>query len=224
MNVTYTYLNYLPGGCGNFLSRALNLIDNSHCWVDSTSNTLPTSVDKKFDLFNYRSQHDRHLKDMPYNWVKFESSLKRYWLTRPHHSVPDGSLSIMPVHFTHDPSAQNIAGPDDKEKYVQITTSDPKVYEWMHMNALFKNCTLGAAWMELYASWHSRPDVLFVQLEDLFEWDTFEPCYKNICDHLEINKERIHLDYVKTLHSQWVKTTLPMEKIPEYKKKIGWIL
>lgn len=223
MSIHYVYMSYVPGAAGNFLSRALNLIDGCYCWVEQGKGKFfYENPNDKLELFSFEPMADRINKTNPENWQQFEDRLQKYYQLDGANVLPPGSISIMPGLYTVDP--HNSINADDQETFLAITTQDPKVYEWLILNAMFKNCHLGVAWMEVNAKWGQRSDVYKISLEDFFTWEKFETCYKSICKYLNVAEERINLKHVKTLHSQWLLTILPMEQIPEYKKKIGWIL
>jgi len=216
--INYVFVNFLPGAAGNFFSRALGLVDNAYCWVPASSSTIELTLDEKLDYFSYKNiKQDR-------NWVDFEDQLVHYSSLVPQTNLPDNAISIWADHYSYDLRNKQIAGADDTQLLMQITYNEPMMFEWLILNALYKNSYLDVSWFKQYQIYNRDASVAKIDLKNFLDKDKFLNMYSNTIQLLNINPGSVNLDAVEELHGQWIKTTLSFDNFEEFKSSIGWII
>jgi hypothetical protein len=218
--MTYIFVYFLPGAAGNFLSRALTLLDGSYCFAGAASRLVPKTLPEKMSLLSYdkvaNTQHGDRV------WTRgFEEDLVHYSQVQEHWKLPAHSKAIF---FGHgDFGKKNLAGPDDTVKEIYI---DPRgCFEWVIMNAFYKNSVLDVDWFERCRALEQRPDLYKFNLANLVAGtEKFLDEFQALCKHLDLTPNRQEMDSVSQLYQQWRTTMLDYSKINEFKQKIGFYL
>lgn len=214
---TYAYLNFLPGGAGNFVSRTLNLCDRVYCWADESTGLVPTTLEEKQLLLGYPEVRSD-------NWCDWEHQLTHYHKVIDHWTVEPDAVSIWLGHH-NDVRQMDLAGPDDTEVAFQITHQNhPELVEWTLFNAWNKQSYWSQDILEAYKRQSEDKSVIKINLQSFFAWSTYSLEYDRICNLLGIDYSRMHMDAVEEMWNSWWNTTLKFEEFDEYKKRINWVL
>jgi hypothetical protein len=212
----YISISFLPGSAGNFFSRCLNLLSNAYCF--GRSMPLPTTLEKKLEMLNYNSVLGRSMDSV--DWVKFENQLIPHGRLIEHYTLPSNSYSIWFGHLLKD--AAQLAGPDDQFFNFHIDPTDN--FEWVCMNALYKNSYLKVEWFINNKKLLSDPTVYKINLGNfLKDWKIFFLEFKKVTDVIGHTLSDSEVQAVKTLHDQWKTTILEHKDIETFKKNIGFL-
>jgi len=216
--INYVFINFLPGAAGNFFSRTLNLIDDAYCWVPTSFQTLDLTLEQKLEYFSYKNIQKEQ------NWIDFECELIHYSSLINHTDLPDNAISIWAKHNTDHIRRKHLSGKDDTESLIQITYNDSIMFEWILLNALYKNSHINPTWFKQYQIYSKENDVIKINLKKFINKDKFLTMYSDTIKLLNISPSHVHLDAVEELHNQWIKTTLSFDKFDEFKSSIGWLI
>ena len=215
----YVSIAFLPGACGNFFSRCLNLLDNAHCYT--MPDDVELTVSNKLKTLDYTSVVNKSFNTR--NWREFEFSIDCV--------VHDPTLSSDAVHIvfghpvTNSHSHTNpyeLAGQDDEVYNFYIDTGDH--FEWAYMNALYKDSSLQANWFQNGQEMLRNSDVHKIQLKNfLSDWEDFKVEFIKTCTIIGRNPSIDELNAVKTLYGQWKQTILEYKDLDSFKKLLGFI-
>ncbi len=215
---------FLPGAAGNFLSRSLNLLDNFYSFGNKQDKTLPKTLEEKIQLLSYHEVIDKSFEER--NWITFENNVTDYHNCCPHWDLPENSYGVFKVHpgpRTKNGMFSDLVGKDDK--YFKFLIDTDQVFEWTFMNALYKNTPTDANWLMANLKLEQDPSVYKISLKNIISGkETFFAEFQKICEILGHTISPQERAAVSDLYDQWQKTTLKMEDIPAFKKKIGWKL
>jgi len=214
--INYVYLNFLPGAAGNFFSRCINLTDGCYCWANECDKSIPQTLDAKIKILSYDA--------LPENWIEFERRLVHYSELNSHWDLPTDSFSIWPSHHKTDIRTKDIAGQDDTERVLQISVEDQGMLEWSILNAFYKNSFISVDWLKQYQSYAKDPSILQVKLKDFLDKNTFLSMFQTTTQQLNIQKQKLNLDAVEFLYTQWSTTKLDSTDFAKFKSEIGWTL
>ena len=132
-------LYYLPGAGGNFLSRCINLLDDTYGWCNGE--TLPKTLEEKYNLLTYKNIESLHfykkVKGLS-EWLRFEASIKHYQYTHPHWDIGPNSNAIEIMHPT-DSNFNNITTVGKDDRLVQIYVDCTNNWDWIVINCWKKN-------------------------------------------------------------------------------------
>jgi hypothetical protein len=215
----YVSIAFLPGACGNFFSRCLNLLDNAHCY--SMPDDIELTASNKLKILDYTSVINKSFNTR--NWCDFEFSVDRV--------VHDPTLLSDAVHIvfghpvTNSHSHTNLydlAGKDDEVYNFYIDTGDH--FEWAYMNALYKDSSLQANWFQNGQEMLRNTDVHKIQLKNfLGDWKDFKVEFIKTCTIIGRTPSIDELNAIKTLYGQWKQTTLEYKDLDSFKKLLGFI-
>lgn len=217
MNVSYSLIYFLPGAGGNFLARALNLLDNAYCFCDLGGN-FPQNLDEKLELLSYDTVIGKSYGQR--NWKEFEAKIKHYSIFHSPRDLESGSLAIWYSHPDLSLLDKNLAGPQDHMQLIYLDTQDHQY--WAFVNALFKNSYIVGDWF--------RDTVLIEKLSNLYRFNLstligtncmFMQEYEKLAHHLDRSPDRCTLDAVDFLWNQWRSTVLEIDEIDRFKQIIG---
>lgn len=216
---TNIFITYLPGAGGNFFSRCLNLLDTAYCWANKETNQIPDTLDKKLQLLTYDSVLNKSFPEV--DWVTFEfQKICHYSEIRPRPILTDGVYVIWP---SHNKPLETLQKPANKNIKLYLDVSE--VYEWCIMNCIYKNTAI--------LPWSLRQDVEQLQDNSIHKVnvkkiisgvDQFIEEIQKVCTMFNHTLSNAELVAITFLYSQWQKTMLPIDKINDFKKTIGWRL
>ena len=214
----HIFINFLPGSAGNFLSRFLQCaLDEGYCWTDSNG-VSPETFQDKIDLLSY--------KNINKNWVDFENRLTLF----------DGFESIcneqpVPIHLSHccilneqKQRHEGIIGPDDAHTFIQITYDNKKDFEWIILNAFYKDSYVQKEWFELYQSNLKETNIIKFPVSNFQNWDTFKQDIIEILDYEKLNYNPNDIELLEDFYNEWFNTSLKEHEFDQFKEQIGWIL
>jgi len=218
----YIFIYFLPGAGGNFFSRCLNLLDNSYCFADAKTNSVPTTLEEKIKLLSFDSQVNKSFKER--NWVTdFELLLKHYSLVQPHWDLPSDACSVWLGHSNTFAQSKILAGNDDQVFDFVIDSTD--VFEWTITNALYKNSYLDVKWFVMMEQFKQNNNYHKISLKNIL---TSKQCFfeefNKVCAVIGHDVSDQESSAVKNLYNEWTQTTLKTEDIPKFKKDIGFLL
>ena len=215
----YVSIAFLPGACGNFFSRCLNLLNNAHCY--KMPDDIELTASNKLKILNYTSVIDKSFNTR--NWPDFEFA--NDWVEHDPTLPPDAVHIVIGHPVTDSYSHTNphdLAGRDDEVYKFYIDTGDH--FEWAYMNALFKDSSLQANWFQNGQAMLRNPDVHKIQLKNfLSDWEDFKVEFIKTCTIIGRNPSIDELNAVKTLYGQWEQTRLEYKDLDSFKKLLGFI-
>jgi len=221
---TLIELYFLPGAAGNFFSRCLNLLDNSYCYA--RGNTIPTTIEEKYKILNYelvqnRSYNDDNnslSNDPRRNWVKFEDQITHFEDVLDYSKLPDNATAIWLCH-PHKTFDKTVSHPN--RIFFYIDSSD--AFEWTLLNCLYKDSYLVIEFLLHGKKLKNNPAVHKISLTEIVQdRNSFINEFVRVCAIFDRQVTDIERRYILDLYDQWIKTTLPREKFPEFKDQIGW--
>ena len=210
--MTYIFVYFIPGAAGNFMSRCLNLLDNSYCWTLDPQ--LPLDIDDKIAILGYE-------KNKPRDWIQFEHTLKHYSEFRAHSDLPNNAKSVWLQHPNYDMIERSLV--NEKDKSVIFYINPQNCFDWCLANALYKNTWIDAKWIEAGHDISQRHDVINLDLNKIkTSWDTFIIEFQTVLDSIAHKLSSVELAALQNLYHQWHKTILKSEDIADFKFKLGW--
>ena len=216
----YIFITYLPGAAGNFFSRCLNLLSNAYCY--GKENNLPVTIEEKLKMLSYESVLNRSLESVESsNWLAFEKELLEYNKVITHHALPPDSYAIWPRHMQQNTT--QLAGVDDKIFNFYIDPGNS--FEWVCMNALYKNSMQSVKWF-IHCKTLSTDDTVYkIQLDNfLVDCDCFLAEFLKVTDIIGHSTSDSEIQAVKILYNQWRTTILERNNIEIFKKDIGFFM
>ena len=225
----HIFINFLPGSCGNFLSRFLQcIISNSYCWLDRSDplNTVFQTLDDKVKLLNnYPKTINKTL-----NWVDFEFELEHF-LEKIDISSLDSEIDPVLIWIGHAWSLdkikkKNLIGPDDQCTLIQISYDNKFELEWIILNGLYKDSWIEKLFFDSYQ--HNKKtktnNVDYFPISNFMNWQNFKNGVKNILDNNNINYNSHDIEQLEDFYNSWYNTTLKSSEFEDFKKSIGWLL
>jgi hypothetical protein len=218
----YVFIYFLPGAGGNFLSRCLNLLDNSYCFADSKTKNIPNTLEEKNRLLSFDSQVNKSFEDR--NWVTdFEVLLTHYSQVQPHWDLPSDACSVWLGHPNTLSREKCFPGNDDQIFDFVIDSTD--AFEWTIINALYKNSYLDVRWFLHMEKLKQNNNYHKISLKNILtSKQSFLAEYNKVCKIIghDISAEENHA--VATLYDQWQRTVLKSQDIAKFKQKIGFLM
>ena len=220
------YLSSLPGGASNFFEKTLLLCDDV---VLHRAKNLVKLLD-----MNVKQRFNALTKGLQCNWKASGQS----WVELEHRGYIRQDLDLTTLqgfdgvcitaqgHSFNQKFIDETATENDKIFKVHISHgNDPAIFEWVVMNAMYKNTYLKEPYFNAYNAVHQMNDVYPVYIKDfLGSTNQYLESYVKVCDHLQINESNRYYDYVEQVHKLWIKTTLSPDKYADYKQKINWLI
>ena len=223
--MTYVYIHYIPGSCGNFLSRALSLCTD--VYGDVPSNTtidglISLTTKSKMEFLSYSdSLHATSTARSPNTnqWRQHEETLiqtsglfSTEVLTE---GLPENSIILRHGHcLPSDPFLYDFAGKDDNVFNVVIDITG--MFEWLICNALYKNLRPSNKRFTNYSTYFNFTNLITIKLKTFLDTTTFLNAYTTLCKALHIADCNVPIEQVKQLHRQWIKSAI---NVNEYKSK-----
>ena len=244
-NYTHVFVYFLPGAAGNFLSRCLNLLDSFHCYVDPAHKVLPATITEKMALLNYESMENLDFSKR--NWRNFERSIlhfsqfkkgtdlsaPRVWSQTPP-SVKNQTFiwaQHPPVSTDLNTNLRNTSSVinslatavDGRPRIVKFYIDPGSAWEWHLINALYKNSFIGGEYLLEGKRLLEDPALIKVNLSNFIHGsDIFLTEFIKICRVLGHTVSDQEQQYVQNLHQQWLNTIVPLHRIEEFKKFLGF--
>lgn len=214
----YVFIYFLPGAAGHFFSRCLNLLENSYCFADATTNKIPTTLDEKIELLSYGKIKNKSFDQR--NWVQFEKLLTHYERCQPHWDLPHDAVIIW---YNHSQSSHdNLYGQADTVHKFYMDSSE--LFEWTIMNALYKNSYIDVEWLIEYKNFKYNKDLQKINLKKIItSYDGFLDEFQQVCKTIGRVPSDKELIAIKNLYGEWELTRLDVEKIPQFKQDIGFL-
>lgn len=211
------FINFLPGSAGNFLSRFLQCaLDEGYCWADSNG-VAPKTFQDKVDLLSY--------KNINTNWVDFEERLTFF---DDINKCSDQAVLIYSSHVyvlnEQKQRHKNTIGPTDTYTFIQITYDNKKDFEWIMLNAVFKDSNTKKQWFKLYQSNLKETNIIKFPVSNFQNWDTFKQGIIEILDYKKLNYNPNNIELLEDFYKEWFNTSLKIHEFDQFKEQIGWIL
>ena len=227
--MNHIFINFLPGSCGNFLTRFLQcIISNSYCWLNrsDSSNTFFQTFDDKLKLLDNYSKNINKTSD----WVKFENKLAHF-NERVDISSFNVELDPVLIWISHiwtleKIKKQNLVGPNDQHTLIQITYDNKSELEWIVLNCLYKDSYIEKHFFDYYQ--HNTKTITnnvdYFPISNFMNWQNFKNGIKNILDNNNINYNSHDIEKLENFYNNWYNTTLKFSEFDDFKKSIGWLL
>lgn len=216
----YIFVYFLPGACGNFLCRSINLLNGTYFYLRADG-SIPQTLDEKLEILNYEKVKDYQNKNL--NWFTWEFENKIEFLPNINHtSLPNNSSIILSKHPTKETIKlqEILAGQDDRVFlfYVDIDQD----FEWVFLNSIHKSSYWTEEWLVNYSEIKNDPRYFKISLKNIItSVDTFIEEFNLICNHMNVTPTQHELSAVRILYDQWKSTTIDYEKCDEYKQLLG---
>jgi len=194
-------LYYIPGAAGNFLSRCINLLDDTYVWCNGKS--IPKSLDEKFDLLTYKKVDDRN------KWIEFEDKILSYDHIQPHWDIGPNSNAVELMHPTNE-NFHNITtiGKDDKLVKIYIDCTDH--LDWVIINGWAKHGMITHfTWSLMASKIEKDPSVYKVKLSNIVNgYEKFLLEFKALATMIDrILTPDIEI-FLHKLYDEWTETTV----------------
>jgi len=222
-------LYYIPGSAGNFFSRCLNLLDNAYCWVPTTATKFSFTLEEKRKMLSYDIVKNRvydidnfYSVNPQKNWLTFEGRLRTFEKGRngtDYSMLPNDATAIWVSHsLSHTMKL-------DHHNRIFFFIDPTDAFEWCILNLLYKDSTIGMGFLSCTVQLKSNPVINKISLAKIIQdRNSFIKEFYRVCDIFNRQVTDIETECILELYDQWVTTTLPKEKFPEFKDQIGWYL
>ena len=212
----YVALHFLPGAGGNFISRCINLLENTYVW----SNAHTLTLEKKLELFSYNDWKT----DSDGNWIAFEHKLLHYNSSLPHRDIDKDGVAVF---ITHPQSltwiGSKYAGIDDLALNVYIDCKE--VLKWCIINASFKNSFQTVPWFNNAEIIENNDTIFKINLKTIIEsYEGFFTEFSRLALYLDRTIGPLEEAALHTLYNQWKTTWIPDDRIVEAKQGMVEIL
>lgn len=212
----YIFLFFPPGAGGNFFSRCLNLLDNSYCWVDATTQVPIQDQQEKLKLLSYQSVSS--LDPQQRIWTQFEGQLRHY----QNKQLPDtAQVVIWPGHPDYKLLEKDLVGQDDQEYCFLIDASDN--FEWCLLNSLYKNSFISVQWLETAEQMRQDSNIQKISLHSMVNsFEGFMKEFQTVCDTIGHALTRSEKEAIEILYHEWKTTILDYSQFANFKQRIGF--
>lgn len=236
----YVNIIYIPGSCGNFFARCLNLLGNFYCFVNSHSTReeiLNQSIEEKFKLLSYENvlkniSNDFSVIPSPDWWHtkhEYNDLIRKFYNHSgiEHVDTPENSTIVLDTHvnyYYNDVISQQslMLGNDDKLYNFYIDPGQDTELVLLNFqyklpnNLSFYNHELGLFCRKVVNDQNFIP----ISLEKII--NSSSDCIKEIqkisqkVNHILTELE---IDYITKLYNQWILTVITKDKINLFKKQ-----
>lgn len=217
----HIFINFLPGSAGNFLSRFLQCaIPNSYCWIEKDQ-LAPYKFADKLNLLSYST-----VSKTKSNWIEFESQIQHFSKSIDLSKFSTDSTLIWLGHnlSIEKAEAEDLLGPSDKPTLIQISYDSKKSFEWIVLNALYKDSYIEKNWFCNYQDNLKKDKTNFLLIDNFFSWNTFKNAVLELLDQNKINYDLQNIEQLEDFYNTWYSTTLKFSKFEDFKKSVGWLL
>lgn len=236
----YINIIYIPGSCGNFISRCLNLLENFYCFVNPNSQReeiLDQSIEEKFRFLSYEnilkniSSDFSVIPDADWWHTKHEyNNLIRKFYNHTgieHVDTPENSTIVLDTHinyyYKNVISQQSVLlGKDDKLYNFYIDPEDNN--EIVLLNCQYKlpnNLSFCKEELKLfYEKIVNEDNFIPIKLEKIIQSST--DCIdeiQKISQKVNHSLTDIEIEYITQLYNQWISTVIKGDKVNLFKKQ-----
>jgi hypothetical protein len=200
-------LYFLPGAAGNFLSRCMNLLDNTYMWCNGKN--IPTTLEEKLDLLTYKDA-----TKYP-TWLDFENTIKWYADIQPHWDIGPNGNGVSIRHPSPANTIKSLTGKDDTA--VTIFIDHGNNLDWVILNGWHKYSTQSLKWFEHSFELQNDSSVYKVNLDCIINgYEKFLPEFTKLATFIDRTITQDIEIALHTLYQEWEKTIF---QGPEYKEK-----
>ena len=192
-------LHFLPGSAGNFLSRWINLLDNTYVWCDGKN--IPTTLKEKLDLLTYKNSSKYT------DWLKFERAIERYDVVQPHWDIgPDGN-GVLIRHPSPVNNIKNSTGKDDTA--VNIYIDHENNLDWVILNGWHKYSYETIEWFKNSFELKNDSSVYKINLDGIIGgYKKFLPEFTKLAAFIDRTVTQDIEIALHSLYKEWEKTML----------------
>lgn len=209
---TYVALHFLPGAAGNFVSRCINLLDNTYVWAKD--NNIPQTLEEKLSILSYRYYDTSLHKDM--RWLEFENLIQSYETFRPHWDIGSTGLAIFPMHPKPIDAVNVYCGNDDTAVNVYIDPKDQ--IDWCILNAFKKNSFQTIEWFFNASLLEKDTSVYKINLSEIINgYERFMPEFIKLATFFGKPVSAEITNALYTLYNEWYPTTLRNDDLETYR-------
>ena len=207
----FVALHFLPGAAGNFISRCINLLENTYVWGNAHSLTL----DEKLELFSY----DNWGKDVDGSWIAFENKILGYDKFQPHWDIDQDGVAVFVMHPRDLAYIRTRTGQDDLGLNVYIDCRE--VLEWCLINASYKQSFQIMHWFKNAEIIENDNSVFKIKLKTIIEsYEGFLTEFSRLAQFLERTIGPHEEAALHTLYNQWKTTWITGDRAVEYKQEM----
>lgn len=200
-------LHFLPGAAGNFLSRCINLLDNTYVWCDSKK--IPTTLEEKLDLLTYKNA-----TKYP-SWIEFEAAIQWYGVVQPHWDIGLNGNGVLIRHPSTVNNIKNSTGKDDTA--VNIFIDHENNLDWVVLNGWHKYSFQTIKWFENSVELKNDLSVYKISLASIIDsYEKFLPEFIKLATFIDRTVTQDIEIALHTLYEEWQKTVF---QGPEFKEK-----
>jgi len=200
-------LHFIPGAAGNFLSRCINLLDDTFVW--SNGKNIPNTLEEKLDLLTYKDQ-----SKYP-TWTDFEGTIEEYSGVKPHWDIGPNSNGVVIRHPSPADFIKNITGKDDTA--VNIFIDHENNLDWVILNGAYKNSFQTFEYFENGFDLKNDPSVYKINLASIINgYQKFLPEFIKLAAFIDRTVTQDIEIALNILYEEWQKTVF---RGPEFEEK-----
>lgn len=217
--IKYVALHFLPGAAGNFLSRCLNLLDNTYVW--SKDGVIPSTLEEKLKMLSYRYVDSAIQKEQ--SWHEFEFLLDPYNKVCPHWDICDNAMAVFLQHPKSANAVKIYAGKDDTAINLYIDPMDS--LDWCILNGFNKTSFQRIDWFLAAEKLVNDSSVYKINLTNLINgYNSFIIEFTKLAEYLNQPVTDDIKIALETLYNEWYTTTLQSIDLENYRNDAVKIL
>jgi len=198
---TFIKIYFLPGAGGNFLSRCINLLDDTYGWCDGK--TVPKTLEEKYNLLTYKKvEHGK-------NWWQFENLITNYQHIQPHWDIGPNSNALEIMHPTDD-NFNNIITVGKNDRLVQVYIDCTNIWDWVILNGWKKGSfKTEFKWTLMGEEIQKNPSVYKFKLASMINsYEKFLPEFTKLAMFIDRKVTPAIEIALHKLYDEWYETTV----------------
>jgi hypothetical protein len=208
----FVALHFLPGSTGNFVSRCINLLDNTYVWAKDKK--LPQTLEEKIKILSYDLYNDNPFKVLP--WIMFETAIQPYNNFRSHWDIDEDGIAIFPMHPSGVDAIKMYSGPDDLPLNVYINPAEN--LDWCILNGFNKTSYQTISWFLKAELLENDKSVYKINLTEIINGpERFLSEFTKLANFLNRTIDNEITVALTMLYNQWYPTTLQGIALENYR-------
>lgn len=211
----FVALHFLPGSCGNFISRCLNLLEKTYVW--GKDGVVPITLEEKYKILTYNDRYKDMWSEIERPWVAFEKLIQPYNTIIPSWAIGDDGTAVFIDHPKNAGEIKKIAGANDLAINLYIEPGD--YMGWCLLNARQKTSFQLMIWFSKGEALSNDSSVYKINLAEIVNgFDRFLLEFGKLATFLdrEVNKEAKVI--LNNLYEEWYPTTLQGADLEKYRR------
>jgi len=190
-------LHFLPGAAGNFLSRCINLLDDTYVWA--SNNKVPSTLEEKLELLTYKNAANSAL------WTDFENLIVSYYRVQSHWNIGPNSNALFVMHPKSVNDIKKLTGKDATSINIYINSKNN--LDWCILNGWHKHSVQSIEWWLNSESLAEDPSVYMINLSDIINgYEKFLPEFTKLAAYLDRTITNDIEIALHTLYNEWLVT------------------